>query len=65
MDVPRTYSSNNKIRAELVWVNETPEPNEVGSPRQYLFDVFFGEKFLSYYTKLGITACALQGTRLR
>jgi len=28
--VPRTYSSIEKIRAELAWVNETPDPNKCG-----------------------------------
>ena len=26
--MPRTYSSVEKIRAELAWVTETPDPNE-------------------------------------
>jgi hypothetical protein len=26
--MPRTYSSIDKIRAELAWVNETPDPNK-------------------------------------
>ncbi len=26
--MPRTYSSIEKIRAELTWVNETPDPNK-------------------------------------
>jgi len=29
--MPRTYSSIDKIRAELAWVNETPDPKECGS----------------------------------
>ena len=28
--MPRTYSSIDKIRAELAWVNETPDPNKGG-----------------------------------
>jgi len=28
--MPRTYSSIEKIRTELAWVNETPDPNECG-----------------------------------
>jgi len=28
--VPRTYSNINKIRAELAWVTETPDPNKCG-----------------------------------
>jgi hypothetical protein len=28
--MPRTYSSIEKIRAELAWVNETPDPNSCG-----------------------------------
>src|SRR5690242_13472542 len=28
--MPRTYSSLDKIRAELAWVNETPDPNKCG-----------------------------------
>src|SRR5262245_26573027 len=28
--MPRTYSSIDKIRAELTWVNETPDPNKCG-----------------------------------
>src|SRR5262245_51439249 len=28
--MPRTYSSIDKIRAELAWVNETPDPNKCG-----------------------------------
>jgi hypothetical protein len=28
--MPRTYSSIEKIRAELAWVNETPDPNKCG-----------------------------------
>jgi len=28
--MPRTYSPIEKIRAELAWVNETPDPNECG-----------------------------------
>jgi hypothetical protein len=28
--MPRTYSSNDKIRAELAWVNETPDPTKCG-----------------------------------
>jgi hypothetical protein len=27
--MPRTYSSIEKIRAELAWVNETPDPKNV------------------------------------
>src|SRR5262249_51324083 len=29
--MPRTYSSVDKIRAELAWVNETPDPNKCGA----------------------------------
>jgi hypothetical protein len=29
--MPRTYSSIDKIRAELAWVTETPDPNKCGS----------------------------------
>jgi hypothetical protein len=29
-EMPRTYSSIEKIRAELSWVNETPDPNRCG-----------------------------------
>jgi hypothetical protein len=28
--MPRTYSPIDKIRAELAWVNETPDPNKCG-----------------------------------
>src|SRR5215470_6515551 len=28
--MPRTYSSVEKIRAELAWINETPDPNKCG-----------------------------------
>jgi len=28
--MPRAYSSIEKIRAELAWVNETPDPNKCG-----------------------------------
>jgi hypothetical protein len=28
MSEPRTFSSIEKIRAELAWVNETPDPNK-------------------------------------
>jgi hypothetical protein len=28
--MPRTYSSIDKIRAELAWVSETPDPNKCG-----------------------------------
>src|SRR5215510_11011651 len=28
--MPRTYSSIEKIRAELAWMNETPDPNKCG-----------------------------------
>jgi len=28
--MPRTYSSIDKIRAELGWVSETPDPNKRG-----------------------------------
>jgi len=28
--MPRSYSSIDKIRAELAWVNETPDPNKYG-----------------------------------
>src|SRR5215470_16175695 len=28
--MPRTYSSIDKIRAELAWVNEAPDPNKCG-----------------------------------
>ena len=27
--MPRTYSSIDKIRAELAWVNETPDPKQM------------------------------------
>jgi hypothetical protein len=27
--MPRTYPSIDKIRAELAWVNETPDPNKL------------------------------------
>jgi hypothetical protein len=29
MLMPRSYSSIDKIRAELAWVNETPDPAQV------------------------------------
>jgi hypothetical protein len=29
--MPRTYSSIDKIRAELAWVNETPDPNNAAA----------------------------------
>jgi hypothetical protein len=29
--MPRTYSSIGKIRAELAWVNETPDPNNAAA----------------------------------
>lgn len=28
--MPRTYSNLEKLRAELTWVNETPDPNRCG-----------------------------------
>src|SRR5262247_625809 len=28
--MPRTYSSIDKIRGDLAWVNETPDPNKCG-----------------------------------
>jgi len=28
--MPRIFSSIDKIRAELAWVNETPDPNKCG-----------------------------------
>jgi hypothetical protein len=28
--MPRTYSNIEKVRAELAWVNETPDPNKCG-----------------------------------
>jgi hypothetical protein len=28
--MPRTYSSIEKIRAELTWITETPDPNKCG-----------------------------------
>jgi integrase len=31
--MPRTYSSIDRIRAELAWVNETPDPNKCGNVR--------------------------------
>jgi hypothetical protein len=38
--VPRTYSSKDKIRAELAWVNETPDPNKCGCPECSMPDKF-------------------------
>jgi hypothetical protein len=28
--MPRTYTNTDKIRAELAWVTETPDPNKCG-----------------------------------
>jgi len=28
--MPRTYSSTEKIRAELAWITETPDPHKCG-----------------------------------
>ncbi len=39
--MPRTYSSIEKIRAELSWVNETPDPNKSGGLAESSFAAFF------------------------
>ncbi len=39
--MPRTYSSIEKTRAELSWVNETPDPNKSGGLAESSFAAFF------------------------
>jgi hypothetical protein len=34
--MPRTQASIEKIRAELAWVNETPDPNKCGRRKSML-----------------------------
>ena len=36
--MPRTYSSTEKIRAELAWITETPDPHSNERPRQFTLD---------------------------
>jgi len=40
MTMPRSTSSIEKIRAELVWVSETPDPNKYGRGKVRYAPVF-------------------------